>query len=258
MAKIHYFQRYSSPENTVTNNTLQLLAKIYAYSATRASQLLTDLTGESIEIGIEINQQVRKGNSVPDAAIIQRSFKILVESKLDTGVCVDQLFRHASGFSGEDQKILLLLTKRPIELSLDTRIKKKLSSENPDIIFKNITYEEICQTISPLFREYEFQIKDIVEDYIEYCNDLGLFDQSHNLLRIVPCGKSMSINKKYGIYFHPADRGYTKHEYVGIYKNKVVQALWKIDSVFDVDYDGKELKKSLSKDETPMNMTTKL
>ena len=30
MPKIHYFQRYSSVENTVTNNTLQLLARIYA------------------------------------------------------------------------------------------------------------------------------------------------------------------------------------------------------------------------------------
>ena len=57
MSKIHYFQRYSSVENTVTNNTLQLLARIYDYSVSRASQLLTNITDEAIEIGIEINQQ---------------------------------------------------------------------------------------------------------------------------------------------------------------------------------------------------------
>jgi hypothetical protein len=72
MPKIHHFQRYSSVENTVTNNTLQLLARIYANSTTQASQLLTELTGELIEIGIEINQQERAESSVPDGAIIQR------------------------------------------------------------------------------------------------------------------------------------------------------------------------------------------
>ena len=30
MSRIHYFQRYPSVENTVTNNTLQLLARIYS------------------------------------------------------------------------------------------------------------------------------------------------------------------------------------------------------------------------------------
>lgn len=83
MSKIHYFQRYSSVENTVTNNTLQLLARIYDYSATAASRLLTDITGQAIDIGIEIAQQERVGNAIPDGAIIQRSFKILIESKVD-------------------------------------------------------------------------------------------------------------------------------------------------------------------------------
>ena len=65
MPKIHYFQRYSSFENTVTNNTLQLLARIYNYSALKASQLLSELTCESIEIGIGINQQEREKNLSP-------------------------------------------------------------------------------------------------------------------------------------------------------------------------------------------------
>ncbi len=44
MSKIHYFQRYSTPENTVTNNTLQLFARIYNYSASQASILLSGIT----------------------------------------------------------------------------------------------------------------------------------------------------------------------------------------------------------------------
>ena len=64
-------------------------------------------------------------------------------------------------------------------------------------------------------------------------------------LRIVPCGESVEINKRYGIYFHPSDRGYTKHSYVGIYANKVVQSIWAIDSVFDIEFDGTTLQKTL-------------
>ena len=56
MPKIHYFQRYSSVENTVTNNTLQLFARIYNYSTSQASKVLSELSGEPVEIGIEINQ----------------------------------------------------------------------------------------------------------------------------------------------------------------------------------------------------------
>lgn len=244
MPKIHYFQRYSSVENTVTNNTLQLLARVYAYSTTQASQLLTELTGESIEIGIGINQQERGQGSVPDGAIIQRSFKVLIESKVDSATDTDQLLRHADSFSGEDQKVLLLLTREPIGEAGDD-IKKQVSTRHPNVIFKNVTYEEICRAATSLFREYEYEMRALVDDYVEYCNDAGLFDQSRYLMRIVPCGQSLVINRKYGIYFHPSDRGYTRHQYLGIYKDKAVQALWSIDSVFDIDYDGVRLSKTL-------------
>lgn len=222
MPKIHYFQRYSSVENTVTNNTLQLLARVYAYSTTQASQLLTELTGEPIEIGIEVNQQKRGQGSVPDGAIIQRSFKILIESKVDSSVDADQLLRHADSFSGEDQKVLLLLTREPIGETEDD-IRGQIFARHPNVIFKNVTYEGICRVIETLFREYEYEMRALVDDYVEYCNDAGLFDQSRYLMRIVPCGQSLSINRKHGIYFHPSDRGYTKHQYVGIYKDKAVQ-----------------------------------
>ncbi len=244
MSKIHYFQRYSSVENTVTNNTLQLLARIYNYSNSQASKLLSEITGESIEIGIEINQQERAKESVPDGAIIQRSFKVLIESKVDAGVNVDQLLKHAEHFTNESQKILLLLTKQPIGQE-EENISRAITNKCPGVIFKNITYEAICEAIKGLFRDYEFEMSSLVGDYIEYCNDANLFDQSKFLMRILPCGKSVEINRKYGVYFHPSDRGYTKHSFVGIYANKKVQFIWKIDSVFDVELDDKGLRKTL-------------
>lgn len=243
MSKIHYFQRYSSVENTVTNNTLQLFSRIYNYSTSQASLLLEALIEEPIEIGIEIKQQVRGEESVPDGKIIQKSFKIVIESKVDSSLNVGQLLKHLNDFSREDQKVLLLLTKKPIENA--DGISTQLREQCPDVIFRNVTYENICKAIKPLFKEYEYEMRDLVEDYVEYCNDMKLFDQSQYLMRIVPCGKSFMINNRHGVYFHPSDRGYTKHRFVGLYTNKIVRIIWKIDSVFDVAYDGNKLEKTL-------------
>lgn len=245
MPKIHYFQRYSSIENTVTNNTLQLIARIYNYSPVRASKVLSDIIGVPVEIGIEIDQQKRASESVPDGTIIQRSFKVLIESKVDSGVYDDQLIKHAKTFTNEAQKILLLLTLQKINQDHENNLAERLSKEHPGLLFRNVTYETICGAVKDLFQEYETEMKSLVEDYVEYCNDTGLFDQSRYLMRIVPCGDSVDLNKKYGMYFHPSDRGYTKHSYVGIYANKAVQCVWRIDSVFDIEFDGKNLTRTL-------------
>ena len=235
MPKVHYFQRYSAPENTVTNNTLQLLSRIYSYSTIHASRLLTEITGEPIEIGIEILQQTSSAQSVPDGQVAQRSLKVLIEAKADSPVDHEQLMRHASQFSREEQKILLLVTKQKLDQREEIAIRQGIEAEHPDVVFTALTYEDICRAADRLFEEYEYEIREVVTDYIEYCNDADLFDQSSQLMRIVPCGKSRDINLEHGVYFHPSDRGYTKHSFVGIYANKTVQAIWKIESVFDVE-----------------------
>jgi hypothetical protein len=244
MPKIHYFQRYSSVENTVTNNTLQLLARIYAYSAAQASRLLTDITGESVDIGIEINQQGHAQESVPDGSIIQRSFKLLIESKVDSSVKADQLIRHAAGFSNESQKLLILLTRDAIGPEKETALSKAILSKYPGVVFKNVTFERVCEAVAGLFKDYEFEMRSLVDDYIEYCNEANLSDQSRYLMRIVPCGESIELNAKYSIYFQPSDRGCSRHSHIGIYAQKAVRYLWAIDSVFDVTL-AKQLKKTL-------------
>ena len=241
----NYPEIYSSIENTVTNNTLQLLARIYNYSPAQASKFLSDIVGVPVEIGIEIYQQERASESVPDGTIIQRSFKVLVESKVDSGVNKDQILRHAKTFTGETQKILLLLTVQRLDHSVERSIAAKITKEHPGVLFRNVTYESICSAVQGLFQPYENEMRSLVDDYVEYCNDTGLFDQSQYLMRIVPCGDSVDLNKKYGMYFHPSDRGYTKHSYVGVYANKAVQCLWAIDSVFDVEYEGEEITRTL-------------
>lgn len=246
MAKVHYFQRYSSYENTVTNNTLQLLERIYAHSPQKAAAFLNELIGEAgeIDIGLGIQQQQRGPGSVPDGTIIQRSFKIVIETKVDSPVNVDQLVRHASNFAGEEQKILLLLTKHRLGV-LEASICQDLAQAARDVIFASVTFEDVIAAAKGLFQPYEYEMSNLVGDYEEYCWDAGLVDRSRFVMRIVPCGNSLEINLRHGIYFHPSDRGYSTHAFTGVYRDKRVQALWANESVFDVTLVDGELKKEL-------------
>jgi hypothetical protein len=244
MSKIHYFQRYSSVENTVTNNTLQLIARIYEYSPIQASKLLNEITGANVEIGIAIQQQTRHKDSVPDGLITQQGFKILIEAKVDAAIDTDQLVRHARSFSNESVKILLLLTKQSISKTLIQETKRAICKVDDTVLFCNVTYQRICRSVQGLFKEYEHEIVSLVEDYVEYCNDSHLYDQSSYLMRVLPCSDTYVLNKEYGIYFQPSDRNCTDHAFVGIYANKSVQSIWQIESVYDVAWNGTSLKKN--------------
>jgi hypothetical protein len=246
MSKVTYFQRYSSPENAVTNNTLQLFARIYDHSITKLNEFLCDLLGEKeIGVGIEINQQTGgRGSSVPDGLILQRSFKIVVESKVGSGVRVPQLIEHCKAFSDEKVKILVLLTKEKINKPLLEEIENDIHGKDKLIIFKNVTYEDICKSLDGLFEAYEDEITGIAEDYKAYCRDTGLMDEAGFLMRIVPTGASFDLNKKHGIYFQPFDRGYSQHAYIGFYRWKAVSSMMKVESVFDVRYENEQLTKA--------------
>lgn len=248
MPKITIFQRYSSVENTVTNNTLQLFARIYKYSPEQASRILAELIDVEIEIGLEIRQQERTGNAVPDGTLSQSSFKILIEAKVDAPVDDDQLLRHCRSFSDESQQILLLLTKQHVGNQRLEALNKKIADQSPRVIFRNITYEDICEACQGMFLAHEFDMQALVEDYSEYCNDAELFDQSAYFMRVVPCRVSLALNQKYSMYFDPSSHGYTKHRFVGIYAEKKVHFLIDIGvggSVFDIDSDGVNLNKTL-------------
>ncbi len=268
MSNVHYFQRYASRENTVTNNTLLLFERIHHYSNSKATELFSTLTGidEEIEIGLQINQQVNQKEegkrSVFDGVILQRSFKIFIESKVDASVDRKQLLKYASELSKgrEDLKILLLLTKGSNENDEEGSIETEISTKHPSVIFKNVTYEAICDAIKSLFQKHEYEMCDLVQDYEAYCNDMELFDQSRFLMRIVPAGRSWEISRKYGIYFAPSDRGYRKHQFVGLYRNKAVHVLWEIDRIFEVDYDcqTEKLKKTSVKGDDTEEYNTKI
>ncbi|MFA5546876.1 MAG: hypothetical protein WDA14_14615 [Sphaerochaetaceae bacterium] len=227
MSNIHYFQRYSTKENHVTNTILHLFSRIYDYSPYRLNSILNELCGIEIPIGLSIEQQKKESTSVPDGTISQEAFSLRIETKTDLKLLKDQLDRHCMNFP-HGAKYLLVITKNP----RDEKLVSQLKDEHPGVQIAFSTFKNLCNVISGEFHDYETSIKMLVDDFFTFCSDLNLIPPT-GVLRIVPCGKSLELNRKHLCYSHPADRGYSPHDYVGLYKNKSVQLIGKLTTIVD-------------------------
>ena len=244
MSRTHLFQRYSGRENTVTNNTLLLLSRIYSFSPQRLEDLMSELfEGTNFSIGLNFQQQraTASRKSIPDATITQAAMNIVIETKVDAGVYIDQLTRHAqgmvaAGLNDQGQNILLLLTRDSLNEAQSLKIAEKMRAYD-GVECHHATFAELCSTASELFSEYETEMRDWVDDFEAYCREENLIDVSQYTMRIVPCTDSFKVNRRHGVYFHPASRSYSAHRYVGLYRHKAVRAMFELESVFDASLD---------------------
>ncbi len=244
MPGIHYFDTCDSLESAAAGSVLQLIARVYDQSAASASNLLTRLVGEPVEIGMEIVPRPAGKDLAADGSIIQRGFKILVVTRVDSAVSLDQILRHASSFGNEDRKVLLLVT-RDSSGHQGGVMEGMIRGNHPDVIFRNITFGAISDALGELFGGRRGTMADLIDGYREFCDQMGLFERSRLLLRIVPCGRTIDIFKRFGIYFQPVERAYHPRSLIGMYSGGKVHAVLDVRSVFDVEVTGDRLTKRL-------------
>src|SRR5205809_821566 len=117
MTEIHYFPRYSQPENFVTNNTLLLLLRLYQYNRFKFEKFMEAIcSNEEVQLAtswLHFRQQHGTGKGVLDGFIAQDSLKIAVETKLAEAFDLAQLERHLAIFGAEQHKLLILLSPSP-------------------------------------------------------------------------------------------------------------------------------------------------
>ena len=250
MSQTHYFQKCDSLESAASRSTLQLLARIGDHSAAAASRFLTDLLGEPVEIGMEIVCPRGGDDLVLEGSVIQRAFKLIVVTKIESTVSLDHLLRCAGSFGSEDQKFLLLLTREPV--GHQGRVMTGLMrASRPDVVFATATFGSVCDSLRDLFGGEEGPLAALVDGYREYCDELDLFERSRVMLRIVPCGRVLDIAKRFGVYFQPSERAYEPRSLVGLYADKRVQAVLEVRSVFDAQLaDGRLTKKLVRGEDT--------
>lgn len=245
MSKVHYFQRYSQRENVATNNTLLLLSRLYAHDPSYLAGFLNDLvdTPEAIEVGPTFTQQrTHEGASIPDAVIEQKSFKLVVEAKRDGGARLDQLKEHLNAFEDEETKVLVLLTPFQQTDRFRTDLREEVKKYNLEEERKGREVVEICTTFEELINgvddtlaDHDLEMRELLKDYEEYCYDEGLLPRTGSWMRAVPCGETFDDNVDLEIYYQPVARSSRQHEYLGIYKDKRVQYIGRIDKIVSAD-----------------------
>jgi len=243
MSQIHYFQRYSQRENVATNNTLLLFSRLYNESIYKFNDFInTLLDDENIGIGVSFSQQERSCKSIPDGIMKQSSFKVAIETKLGSGKNFGeaQLINHFDSFDSEENKVLMALSPTAMGKKLFERIKEQ--SKEHHVLFLSKTFKDIIDSFRDVLTPYDFILQEIIDDYEEYCISESLIQDNESRIRIIPCGGSLKLNLKYGVYYMPADRNTSDHGYIGVYKDKAVRGVGKIINEITASYSNGILK----------------
>lgn len=236
--KIHYFQRYHQAENVATANTMLLLSRLYSFSPDKFFHFFkTSIFPDGFEPEIVFNIQERNKKSIPDAIISQDSFKIVVETKLSDWFYSDQLMRHLLSFGKENVQVLMTLAPVLMEEEKKASFDQKLAAYNGEhgchIVHLNTTFQLICQGISGVLDERDYEMHDILEDFSDYCYSSHLIVEpdSWKFMRAQLAGTTIGFNSTTGVYYDNADRGFRPHDYLGLYNNKSVRFIGKINAI---------------------------
>lgn len=235
-----------------TANTILLLSRLYSHSPDKFFQFLQEINciQDNEQLKIHFQNQEKDPDSTPDAIIRQESFKIAIETKLSAKGKFNlvQLNNHLKSFGSETYKCLLTIA--PAFMSEENRIEfeKMLQLKNTenkrrgisDIQHINTTFEQIASKIQGVLDERDYDIKDVLEDYKEYCYHDSLITDDWKQMRVQLAGKTFEVNKKLKLYYDNMDHGFRGHTYLGLYKDKAVGAIGKIAAIISVDtIDGK-------------------
>lgn len=245
MSKVHYFQRYSQRENVVTNNTLLLLSRLYNDNPLRFEDFINSLLNDfdvNCDIGPTFTQQQgnKTGSSTPDGAIVQKSLKVLIETKLYDNQDKEQLLRHLDGFGKEDTQVLLLINPTDPSIAFNKSVLESINEHNDacktTVRYCSVTFKKIIEAFDEVLPEYDIEMQEILSDFRSFCTSESLLPNHEMVMRAITSGGSFSDNMKYNIYYDDKSRGYSPHDYLGLYTDKSVRAIGKITKVVQAQY----------------------
>lgn len=236
--KVHYFQRYQKKENVVTANTMLFLSHIYNYSPELFFSIFRvneQFSSFDPEIKIRLQEKITGDqNSIPDAVISQESFKIVVETKTTGRFNFEQLNNHLKSFSDEKYSFLISISPKPMLLNIKNNFEKELKkyncTHNKHIAHFNTTFDDLITNVQEVINENDYKIKEILDDYIDYCRESKLLKLSDKFMRVRSSNITYDFDMKYNVYFDNAKHGFRSHDYLGLYKDKKVCAIGKINA----------------------------
>lgn len=247
--QIHYFQRYHSKENVDTSNTMLMLSRLYNYNADKFFSMLNTLIlmeDESPEISFDL--QVAGDGSVADAVISQKSFKIVVETKLYNQFDKQQLTNHLKEFGAEDIKVLLTLDPKPMRQQLFDEMAAVLKNYNNENIKRlvhpikhvNLTFEQLVEAMEDIIDDRDTEIVSVLDDFKKYCFDEKLIPDGYKWMRALVAGTTFQDNMDLSLFYDLESRKFSEHGYIGLYKDKSIRAIGKLKkTILAVEINGK-------------------
>ena len=236
--KIHYFQRYHEKENVATANTMLLLSRLYSHSSDKFFRFLkSELFSDSFEPEIVFNLQEKSADSIPDATITQESFKIVVETKMSDWFYFDQLKRHLKSFGDEKYKVMITLAPELMnpekKKEFETYLKEYNASQIHPVMHVNTIFERIVDAIRDVIDDRDYDMQEVLDDYLNYCykDRLIIVSDSWKRMRVQLAGTTYDFNIRENLYYDNIDRGFSAHDYLGLYKEKSVRAIGKINAI---------------------------
>lgn len=239
----HYFQRYSSKENWVTNATLLLLSRLNHHDPRYFQTTINAVLNNTIEISTAVEFQQQQGGlgnkNIIDGLITQPSFAIAIETKLYDNQDTSQLIRHLESLRGKaDVKVLLALSVNDTDDSILKQIRKEIKEGDHDSNIKpaSTTYQKIIDAIQEVISPNDLALQEILDDYIALCDEHNLLNTRSRTMLAVPVNKSFEINLAQNIYYHAANRRYNRpFAFIGFYSYKKLRAVGRITLSVVVD-----------------------
>lgn len=242
MKNIHYFQRYHKPEDVHTANAMLLLSRLYHFSPNKFYDFIKPLFKQNgeVDLTLQIGTQDKKGktNTIPDAVILQESFKIVVETKLANNFSLSQLKGHLEDFNDEHNKLLLTLDCEEISDELHNKINELC--EDKGIIYTHLTFETLIDKIREQIDDKDYDFFDVIDDYEAYCIEDGLLPTNKYKIDMRIVSDTFDKNMELGLYYYGM-KGSINCDYLGLYKNKSMRAIGKIIKKCEVEVTNKDL-----------------
>ena len=228
MGFINPFQIYSKGENTITNNILLLLSNLYRINPKIYELFINSVLPENINyevIPVFTQQKSQKEGGIIDGHIQTKATKIIIETKITGLDNTKKLINYCKNENPSETNILIHISHSTFD---EAAIKSIIGIYN--FKFVSITFSELLSSLQEITEEYpNEELYRLSKDFYYYCISMNLIK---NILRIVPCNKSFELNEKYHLYFQPESRGYSNHQFTGIYTAKEVKYIGKINKVF--------------------------
>lgn len=248
MAFINPFQIYSKGENTITNNILLLLSNLYRINPKIYELFINSILPENINyqvIPVFTQQKSQKEGGIIDGHIQTKATKIIIETKVTGLANTKKLINYCKNENPSETNILIHISDSTFDENTIKFINQKIGIYNFD--FVSITFSELISSLQEIADEYPFneELYRLSKDFYYYCSSMNLIK---NVFRIVPCNKSFELNEKYHLYFQPESRGYSNHQFTGIYTAKEVKYIGKVNKVFlaELTKEGKLITEKIS------------